>query len=295
MRRFFSIALLFVVAFSLIGCQEKATGVDWGETKFYESSFLRTYEPVVMSRTLNFSLNEGAADMCDREFAFEVQEKLPTGNMEKANGIVVYKNNEKCADNILRVKGNEGKVVLGIEFTEAVEEGNHHYFLVAKSLNGLDNIQYISLEEGFIAKKRDIMNPANKWLMLISMALVAIYLLWLILLRPMLYPHVKFSRVYVTYPDCTDDVAIRVNNCCEVIFTNKPIKQNFLHTMFMVRSLVIVNECWTSPVKLCPAKHPFVRVVTRLSIDHSPLDRPERKETFYVYNDNNQKIGIHTT
>lgn len=295
MRRFFSIALLFVVAFSLIGCQEKATGVDWGETKFYKSSFLKNYKPVKMSRTLNFSLNEAASDMCDREFAFEVQEKLPTGKMDKAQGIIVYKNGEKCADNILRVKGGEGEVELGIEFTEAVEEGNHHYFLVAKSLNGLDNIQYISLEEGFIAKKRDVMNPANKWLMLISMALVAIYLLWLILLRPMLYPHVKFSKVYVTYPGCTDDVAIKVNNCCSVIFTNKPKKQNFLHTMFMVRDEVIENKCWTSEVKLLPAKHPYVRVVTRLSVDASPLDRPERKETFCVYNDDNQKIGIHTS
>ena len=294
MRRFFSIAVLFIVAFLFVGCQGKE-GVDWGETKFYKSSFLKSYKPVVMSRTLNFSLNEGASDMCNREFSFVVQEKLPSGKMDKAQGIIVYKNGEKCADNILRVKGGEGEVELGIEFTEVVEEGNHHYFLAAKSLNGLDNVRYIRLDEGFIAKKRDIMNPANKWLMLISMALVAIYLLWLILLRRIFYPHVKFSKVYVTYPGCSDDVVIKFNHRCKVIFTNKPKKQNFLHTMFMVRDEVIVNECWTSEVKLLPAKHPYVKVVSRLSVDASPQERPERKETFYVYNDDNQKIGIQTS
>jgi hypothetical protein len=62
----------------------------------------------------------------------------------------------------------------------------------------------------------------------------------------------------------------------------------------MVRSAVVVNECFTQDVKIKPASKGRIRVSTLLSVDSSPLDMPERKEKFYVYNDDNQKIGIQT-
>ena len=293
MRRIISIVLLAVVAFALVGCQQKPKGADWGKTEYYRSSLLKKYEPVVMTRTLNFSLNEDGQDLSNNTFAFKIYEKLPSEKMVKAEGIVVYKNGEVCADNILRVKGNDGNVELGIEFTDAVEEGNHLYYLKEVSLGGLDRIEYIKLGEGVIAKKVDVMNPANKWTMIVSLVILGLYLLWLLILRPLWCPHLKFSRVYITYPGSTDEVKESCNNSTKIIFTNKARKQNFLHTLFMVRSAVVVNECFTQDVTIYPKKS-GIRVSSRLSVDPSPLDMPERKERFYVYNDDNQKIGIQT-
>ena len=294
MRRIISIVVLAVVAFTLVGCQQKPEGADWGKTKYYRSSLLKKYKPVVMTRTLNFSLNEDAQDLSNTTFKFKVYEKLPSEKMVKAEGIVVYKNGEVCADNILRVKGNEGDVELGLEFTDAVAEGNHLYYLKEVSMCGLDRIEYIKLGNGVIAKKVDIMNPADMGVLIGLIFILGLYIAWLAFFRPLLCPHLKFSNVYITYPGSTDEVRVSCKNSTDIIFTNKPRKQNFLHTIFMVRSAVVVNECFTQDVKIKPASKGRIRVSTLLSVDSSPLDMPERKEKFYVYNDDNQKIGIQT-
>lgn len=291
MRRIISIVVSALVAFALVGCQQKSTGADWGKTKYYRSSLLKKYEPVVMTRTLNFSLNEDAQDLSNNTFEFKVYEKLPSEKMVEAEGIVVYKNGVVCADNILRVKGNEGDVELGIEFTDAVAEGNHLYYLKEVSLGGLDRIEYIKLGEGVIAKKVNIMNPANKWTMIGLIALLILYIIWIVFISR---KHLKFANVYITYPGSTDEVRVSCKNCTKIILTNKPCKQNFLHTIFMVRSAIVVNECFTQDVTIHPARKGCIRVSTRLSVDSSPFDMPERKEIFYVYNDDNQKIGIQT-
>ncbi len=294
MKRIFITLFLAVLAFGFTACNESKGGLKWGETNYYKDSFLKKYKPVVMAKTLNFGLNEDGSDLSDTEFSFDVYERIPSGELVRAQDIVLYKNGTPCPNNVLNVKGDEGKVVVGVEFTPNATEGYHTLFLKAKSLNGLDRIEYTSLGDGFVARKQNVMNPANKLVMWILIVLASAYLAWLILLRPLFCPHLSFSNVYITYPGC-EEIKVRTNGYCDLILSNKPIKQSFLRKIFFTQSKVEVNEVWTSKVRIKSGRAGSLNVYTMLDVDPSPNDSPERKEKFTIINEENQKIGIETT
>ena len=294
MKHLYTIVISAVLLLSLCSCNGNGEDLKWGETSYYNDSFLKKYEPVIMSRTLNFSINEDGYDLRDTEFMFQLYEGTPNGGKQKATDIIIYKNGKPCQDNILRAKGGEGNVVVGIEFTDNAVEGYHTLYLKEISLNGLDRIDYQSLGDGFVVQKRDVANPANVLATWIVIALVSLYLAWVIILRRLLCPHLEFSQLDVYYPNNVEEITLKTRGYCNVIFTNKPIKQSFLRKIFFVENLIVVNELWTSQVKIKPGKKQNVRVYTRMDIDASPNDIPQRKDKFYIINDDNQRIGIET-
>lgn len=294
MKRFFTIIFLASLALVTVACNDDSDSLNWGETRYFKSSFLQEYEPVIMSKTLNFSLNEDGSDLADAEFAFELYEKNENGGIGRAKCVVLYKNGEPCPNNTLQVTGGEGDVMVGVEFTAEAIDGYHELYLKEVSLNGLDRIEYTTLGKGFVARKKTVMNPTEMWLMLISITLLISYLLWVIMFRPMFFSHLKFTKVDIFYPGLTDAVTERTKGCCKLILTNSPIKQSWLKTIFFVRDVVIVNEHWTSKVTIQSGRARELRVYTSLSVDTYPLDVPERREKFYVTNDDNVRIGIET-
>lgn len=294
MKRFLTVLVLAVLALGFAACNKAEGGLKWGETNYFKDSFLKKYEPVVMAKTLNFGLNEDGCDLSDTEFSFDVYERTPSGEMVKAQEVVLYKNGTPCPNNVLKVKGGEGKVVVGVEFTPDAAEGYHTLFLKAKSLNGLDRIEYTSLGDGFVARKQNVMNPANELVMWILIVLASAYAAWVILLRPIFCPHVKFSKVDIYYPGTAGEVTVRTNGYCSLILSNKPIKQSWLKKLFFVQDQVEVNEAWSSQVRIESGKGRNVKVYTVLDVDPSPLDMPERRERFHVINEDNQRIGVET-
>lgn len=279
---------------SFVACADKDGGLKWGKTKYFKDSILKKYTPVVMSKTLNFSLNEDGQDLAETEFSFSIYEEMPNGKKVIASNVTLYKNGVACPDNILRVKGGEGDVVVGVEFSPDAAEGYHKLFLKEQSLNGLDRIDYVSLGEGFIAEKTDVMNPANELTMWVLIVLASFYVAWVLLLRPIFCPYVKFTKVDIYYPDNAGEVQVRTRGFCNVILTNKPIKQSVWSKIFFVQDKVEVNEVWTQPVKIASGSKLNLKVYTRLDVDTSPLDMPERRTKFHIINDENQKIGIET-
>lgn len=294
MKRFLTTLVLAVLAFGFTACNKAEGGLKWGETNYFKDSFLKKYEPVVMAKTLNFGLNEDGCDLSDTEFSFDVYERTPSGDMVKAQEVVLYKNGTPCPDNILKVKGGEGKVVVGVEFTPEAAEGYHTLFLKAKSLNGLDRIEYTSLGDGFVARKQNVMNPANELVMWMLIVLASAYAAWVILLRPIFCPHVKFSKVDIYYPGTAGEVTVRTNGYCSLILSNKPIKQGWLKKILFIEDKVEVNEVWTSPVRVKSGRADLVQVNTILGVDASPKIMPERRERFHVINEENQRIGVET-
>lgn len=294
MKKFNILILLAAIAFFLPSCNENENIVNWGNTKFYSDSFLKKYQPTIMTRTFEFSLDEDAQDLAGTEFEFVVFETTPEGKMVEAEGIIVYKNNEQCPGNVLKVTPNEGQVEIGIEFTAEAREGNHTYYLKPKSLNGLDEIDYMELANGFMSRKQNVMNPANELVMWILIVLASAYAAWVILLRPIFCPHVKFSKVDIYYPGTAGEVTVRTNGYCSLILSNKPIKQSWLKKLFFVQDQVEVNEVWSSQVRIESGKGRNVKVYTVLDVDSSPLDMPERRERFHVINEENQRIGVET-
>lgn len=294
MKNLLRIAMFAIVALSFVACNDGNSGMRWGKTKYYNDSFLKKYKPVVMSKTLEFGLNEDGQSLSDVDFSFRLYEEMPNGQKVLAPNVILYKNGEPCENNVFKVKGGEGRVEVGIEFTANATEGYHKFFLKEVSLNGLDRIEYLTLGQGFIAEKSIVMNPADKLVMWILILLVSAYVAWVVLLRPIFCPHLRFSNVYITYPGC-EEIRVRTSGYCDLILSNKPIKQSFFRKIFFTQSKVEVNELWTSKVRIKSGRAGSLNVYTMLDVDPSPNDSPERKEKFTIINEENQKIGIETT
>ena len=267
----------------------------WGKSKCYNDSLLLKWEPVTMTRTLEFDFNETAKKRyAGKEFIFQVMERTSeSAKKVVAQNIKVYKNGELCPNNEFVVTPEEFRVKVGIEFMREAAPGEHVLFLECKSLDILDQFDSV-IGDGFVTKKNDVMNPADKGIMWFVIVLGAAYLAWLILLRPIFHPYVKFSRMEITYPD-GEEYMVRTSGKTAVILTNpenaKRYRQGFFSALFMTKHLVIVNEVWTSTVTIKSKKGGYHRISG--SVGYTP-DEPMRGEPFTLITDDGARIKVKT-
>ena len=288
-----ALILSTVFAISLISSCDKAekTGLGWGKTDYYEDSFLMKYKPVIMTQTLAFDFNDTAKErFAGEEFEFRLMEfSSELGEKVVAENIKVYKNGELCHNNEFIVTPDESLVEIGIEFLPNASTGEHLLYLDLSSTDILDEteceFECINIE------KNDIMNPANKILMWILIVLATCYIVWLIVLRPILAPHVRFSSLYITYPGTNDQVQTSTYGCTKVVLTNKPIKQCFLNRVFMTKYCVVVNEVWTTPVTIKSKNRHDLRISG--GVDYTP-DEVVRQETFTIITEEGTRVDMDT-
>lgn len=267
----------------------------WGKSKCYNDSLLLKWKPVIMTRTLEFDFNETAKKRyAGKEFIFQVMERTSeSGKKVVAQNIKVYKNGELCPNNEFVVTPEESQVKVGIAFMREATPGEHVLFLECKSLDILDQFDSV-IEDGFVTKKNDVMNPADKGVMWLFIVLGGVYLLWLCFLRPICRPYVKFSRMEITYPNGEEHM-IRTSGKTAVILTNpenaKKYRQGFFSALFMTKHLVIVNEVWTSTVTIKSKKGGYHRISG--SVGYTP-DEPMRREPFTLITDEGARVKVKT-
>ncbi len=293
MKKIFNVVVVLFALFS-VSCTEDNRNF-WGEAKVYSDSWYWHYEPVIMERVLEFEFNEDAMSdpvLKSQTFTFEVYEEDENGRKAPAEHIVVYKNGEACPNNRLAITVEDSVVNVGIQFLDGAKEGEHTLFLKDVDKNGLDRVENIL--GNFYVDKNDVMNPADKGIMWFVIVLGAAYLAWLILLRPIFHPYVKFSRMEITYPD-GEEYMVRTSGKTAVILTNpenaKRYRQGFFSALFMTKHLVIVNEVWTSTVTIKSKKGGYHRISG--SVGYTP-DEPMRGEPFTLITDDGARIKVET-
>ena len=144
---------------------------------------------------------------------------------------------------------------------------------------------------GVVVEKRVIMNPVKERFMWAGIIFVVVLLLWYLMIRPMCFKHLRFSKIYVAYPGAYDEKRVDTNGCCRLILTNKPIKQNIFKRILLIADAVEVNEVWTSRVIItCKNKH-YYRILGAVS--YTPLE-PMRGEEFTIITDEGAKVKLNS-
>lgn len=284
--------MMVVIAIATSCSEEKQpTGDNWGTTEWYPDRFYYSYDPVRMTKTLEFEFNDDAREYLKGDDGyFELAISSSPQTYTKPTNIKVYYNDEYCEDGKFRVKLSETvadesapnvyTADVGIEFLDEAKEGIHQYYIVYSGdmagnsyIRDNDNaiqtnkndvsVELFTLDEdGFYVEKIDVKNPVDvvlTWIGIIGGIGLAI---WLLFGRYFFYPRIMVSRIMLTGPD-TFNRSIAVKGCYKVVLTaDRKKKQGLFARIFTGKILYIYDDVWTDAISFTHSKRDSIIIHT---------------------------------
>ena len=275
-NRIFGLFAIGVMALLTTSCSEEkhTQGREWGFTEYYESSLFGEYEPVVMSHSVAFELNQDARELLGNtgRICFEVVGRDANGNDVALEGIKVYVNDELREDNCFELSREQAdSVKLGFEFEGTAAEGTHKLYLKSCGYRGVPasdaslyplNITSNALESGIVLIKYDVRNPGNLVAQFVGLAIIALLLLWILIIRYLVYSRIKgVSRMTLLCKSAGYQAMPKIAGCRRVVLTSKAQKQGFLNRLFTAKIHYEVNPLWTSDIVFVPSSKGQVRML----------------------------------
>ena len=323
MKRVYNILLGVMAMVLAVGCgEQRKEGTSWGVTEYYADFMFWDYEPVMMEKTLEVVLSPDAVKMFNQEGCYATF--YVSGSKDgyvAPKGIDVYFNGDECKNHSFSVdmfnvhgEGDEkvAEFKLGLRFNDSAAEGEHvvYFGYDVKNIKCLQSVSIsgsvphsVDVEEdlqwvfgtldthGVVVEKRVIMNPVKEKFMWAGIIFVVLLLLWYLIIRPTCFKHLRFSKMYITYPGSYDEIRVVTSGCRKLILSNKPIKQNIFKRILLIADAVEVNEVWTSRVIItCKNKH-YYRILGAVS--YTPLE-PMRGEEFTIITDEGAKVKLNS-
>jgi hypothetical protein len=212
----------------------------------------------------------------------------------------------------VRGEGDEkvAEFKLGLQFNDSAAEGEHVVYFgydvknikclkslsisgsVPHSVDVKEDLQVVfgTLDtHGVVVEKKVIMNPVKEKFMWTGIIFVALLLLWYLIIRPTCFKHLRFSKMYITYPGSYDEIRVVTSGCRKLILSNKPIKQNIFKRILCIADAVEVNDVWTSRVTITCNGRNYIKILGGVS--YTPLE-PMRGEEFTVITDKGVKVKM---
>lgn len=260
-QKTYILILLVSVCALFSACTTTPAGVIWGETDFYSDFLFKKYEPIIMTRTLELQFNDDAHElMTGREqITFRLVEKDENGHEVAPVGINLYKNGILCEDNRLAVSVAESEVEVGLVFTKDATEGYHNVYLRHESIAGLDRIDDTAIANGLVIRKNNVRNPLAVLLFWTFIFIVASIIVWLLVIKPMMYPTFKVGQLRLQDP-APYSALCPLKHYRKVVLTNRNTQQSFLNALFTGRIKYIVNAIWRSEVVFEPKDKNSIRI-----------------------------------
>ncbi|MFI3281408.1 MAG: hypothetical protein R3Y44_05495 [Rikenellaceae bacterium] len=256
-----------VALLALFSCAEQTSNAMlWGETKYYDDFIFKKYEPVKMERTLCFDFNEDAQRL-SRDVKLGIFTKNANGDYVPLNDdVIIYVDSKRCSGSEFAVSPSTREVKLAIEFAKNAKEGSHNWYLKVLDNGGLDRVNEYSSEQQkqpllleWSAKKSDIMNPSLLLTLIILAALVGLLIMWILALRPFIFPSIKPSTLYVESDGACKPA--RIVGAKRVILSSKRQSQNIFSTIYKGKSVFVQMPFFQgADVEISPRDKNSVRI-----------------------------------
>ncbi len=260
----------------------------WGQTRHYTDFLFKKYEPVRMEQTLVFEFNEDALKRWNDAIVFEL---IDINTKKRIDDVILYKNGEACANNLLKITTSDNEVVVGIEFKPTAPEGSYMLALQPNGLNGLDRIEALELDQGIVIEKMDVMNPLAKGTSIGLITILTVLVIWILIARLVVHPSTCFTRVGFDYGS-GEGRPIRMDSAYKLVCTNKAKKVSFFHKLFIGDIKYEVNDFWDKDFTITNGvKHRHVRFEGRANYTISS-DTVVKGDNFTVTNSNGQEVRI---
>lgn len=295
MKRISTLFLLIVALVCTTSCSEEQpkSSVDWGSVEYFESSIFKTYEPVILKKKLNFDFNEDAKkELAKDTFVFRLVETVD--GKDVTPDVYLYINGERQEGSSFTLTVADcGVVELGVELKPEAEEGYHRFYLVyddkASETTYPLNVTKTVLDDGLLVEKVDVMNPGNVIAFWVAVVIISLILTWYCFIRPKFFGHLAKSKAYIAYPGSSEHTTVVIRGCCNLILTNKPIKQNIFAKILCIPDAVEVNEVWTTKITISTGARKRLKI--RGGVSYIP-DEPVHGEEFTIITDEGVKVKI---
>ena len=248
--------IYIIASFCLIclsSCK-KDESISFGTVEYYPNFLWVDSKTMPVTKTFDFDFSKDAKDKESyAEFQF-----VDNGGKAISTDIMQIKiDGKKCPNNRFRISSDVASKELTFEFSPNAPDGKHQGYLklVNHELDRLDSQPLTANQQVDVFQwtlnydKR--MNPLAKVLMWICILLVAFIFVWFALIKPIMYPRIRLSRLELSSKKGYY-VNKRINGARKVVVSNSRNKQSFLNKLFTGEILYIVNEIWTSPWDLYP-------------------------------------------
>lgn len=273
--------------------------LSWGTTRYYSDFLWSKYKPAVMEKTVHFDFNEKAVQEV-RNVKIGLFRKSENGNYKpvKNDDVILYKNGAPCSENAFFVSGDEESVEIGVEFTKNAQKGAYAWYLKVIDADRLTRINDSEIIEDaqpvlfqMAAKKRNVWNPLLLFLFWLFVVLLAIFLLWMCVLRNKFYPTFRIRYFVVQSPYYA---SIRLKNRRKLTFTDKPVKQKGVHKVLKGKIAYEINPVWTAPLEIKPRDNKSVRICRTNNYEIEPFTVAlQRGEEYTIANkETKEKIKV---
>lgn len=260
LSKYYRLALSLILILPFCACSEDDNITFWGTTEYYEDFPLCNYEPVQMTRELVLDFNEDAKEH-QEELSFALYEERDERiRAVDTTELVLYKAGKLCPNNQFTLNYQESKAELSIELKNQVEEGTHKYLLCLVEHKGINRINDLVVQEAgrnpavlqWYVEKNVVTNPLKLGLITFFLLVTAALLLWILIIRQLLYPSFKLRRLTIIYPQ-EGMKTVRIGGAKRLVLTKEKKKQSFLSKLFFKEVVYQQNPYWTSgDIELTP-------------------------------------------
>lgn len=277
MKRLYILFALSVIL--LVACQDEEglPKACLGECTYYPSFLWSDADTCGVTKHLLLDFNKDAKDDEDTfvEMAFVDKEgnSIPDDVLEITIDGVVIK------DNTFKVYSNETEKEVKFRYLPKAESGNHQGYIKLlsykldrcedKELNGTPT-EVMRWDLSF----NKCMNPLAKVLMWICILILALLLVWLLILRPVLYPRFKSIKKGIYFKDCPP-ITINFKGARLVILDSRPHKQSNWDKIFKGKIIYKLHPVLLTKITMKPHRR-GVMVVTDTSkyiVSPNPMPR----------------------
>lgn len=270
----------------LASCEKEVdTSMLWGKTDYYTDFLFCKYEPVKMTKTICFEANEDANGRVGNVKLGLYKKNEDNAYAPVKDEVLLYKNDILCEDNVLVITPRDKDVKLGIEFTPNAEQGVHKWFLKVLDNGGFDRINEYSVEEDSLplllewkAEKNTIFNPLELGLWIAIITISAGVLIWLLIIKPILYPTFKLGNIQ--FVSGTYFSTKRIYGARKLVITNSSQKQSGISKLFTGKIVYEKNELWPDEWEILP-KGKGGRAVTHRKYAITPFSTTLNKQAEY--------------
>lgn len=196
---------------------------------------------------------------------------------------IIYYNGLACENKSFIIKTNQqAESKLSIVFNSGTPFGKHYFILTPINPINLEKIndEFISDYSLSIRAKHDnSINPLKKLLIGIVILLCALLIIWLLIIKPSLYPKIKAGALQISSPYFS---RIRINGATKVVITNKAQTQSFVNKVLFGKVMYECNQEWPDEWELYPSKK-SVRCILKGKYLVTPYTTTLTKNEEYVF------------
>ncbi|MBR6879401.1 MAG: hypothetical protein IKM95_08530 [Bacteroidales bacterium] len=257
----------------LASCNKKADDnvpTRWGKENYYEKFLWKKHVPDTLYRTMEFDFNKDAQQHMVKPLRLGLYKKTDSGKMLPVteSEMEVFVDGKKCKDNIIDVQPDVAQLKVGVVFKPEAENKVHHWFFKPVDDGGLDRINDMdsvafhadnSSLMDIEVEKHKVMNPLAEGLGLTGIVLAIALLVWLLVLKRLLFPTFRVGRIQLTDPVPYNCLKY-LRRYRKLILTNQYQKQGFFNKLFTGKILYEMNQLWTSDVTVEPRDSNHVRI-----------------------------------